>query len=90
MFSPIVLLLGAGANTGTSLAKKFTSEGWKVVVARTIRDEIKQSSALQISADFSNPSAVEKAYKEVEAKLGTPNAVIYNGMKHQMSKADRS
>lgn len=89
MSAPVVLILGAGANTGASIAKKFTSESWKVAaVARTIRDEVKENSALQVSADFSDPGSVETAYKETEAKLGTPNIVIYNGMiTHNLRKA---
>ena len=91
MSAPIVLLLGVGANIGLSLAKKFTAEGWKVAaVARTIRDEVKQNSTLQISADFSDSNNVEKAYKETETKLGTPNVIIYNCMASHLRKVSRS
>lgn len=80
MSSPVILVLGAGANVGLSIAKKFAAEGWKVAaVARTIKDEIKANSSLALSADLSDPESMIKIFNEVEAKLGTPNVVVYNG-----------
>lgn len=81
MSSPVVLILGAGANVGLSVSKKFAAEGWKVAaVARTIKDDIKANSALTLSADFADPESITRVFDEVEAKLGTPNVVVYNGM----------
>ena len=80
MSAPVILVLGAGANVGQAVCKKFAAQGWKVAaVARTVRDEITANSALALSADFSEPDSIPGIFKEVETKLGTPSVVVYNG-----------
>ena len=75
----VVLILGAGANVGTSVAKKFRSEGWKVAAAaRTIREETSSNADFTMSVDLTNPTNVSKLFTEVESKLGFPNVVVYN------------
>ncbi|MCJ1396168.1 hypothetical protein MMC18_009057 [Xylographa bjoerkii] len=79
MSARIVLILGAGPNVGTSIASKFASEGWKVAAAsRSPKDEIKKIAHHVIAADFADPEKISSLFAEVEAKLGTPNVVIYN------------
>ncbi|MCJ1403543.1 hypothetical protein MMC11_006766 [Xylographa trunciseda] len=79
MSAPVVFILGAGPNVGTSVATKFASEGWKVAAAsRSPKDEIKKIAHHVMAADFSEPEKISTLFAEVEAKLGTPNVVIYN------------
>ena len=80
MSNPVVFILGAGPNVGTSIASKFAAEGWKVAAAsRSPKDEIKKIAHHVIAADFSNSEEIGGLFAEVEAKLGTPSVVIYNG-----------
>jgi len=81
MSPPILLILGAGGNVGARVAQQFFKNGFKVALAsRTLKtpaDETKDF--LQIRADFSDPSTVASIFDEVEAKVGVPNVVVYNG-----------
>ncbi|MCJ1284991.1 hypothetical protein MMC26_004328 [Xylographa opegraphella] len=79
MSAPVVFILGAGPNVGTSIASKFAAEGWKVAAAsRSPKDEIKKIAHHVMAADFSDAEKISSLFAEVEAKLGIPNVVIYN------------
>ena len=81
MSSPVLLFLGAGANVGLSVIRKFTAEGWNVAaVARNPKPELQGSASLVISADFTKPESIAGIFKRVETELGVPSAVVYNGM----------
>jgi short-subunit dehydrogenase len=74
-----LLFLGAGANVGAASVALFKSKGYQVAsVARTIREEVAEHSDLVLTADFSDPSAMQGVFDQVEEKLGVPNVVIYN------------
>jgi NADP-dependent 3-hydroxy acid dehydrogenase YdfG len=74
-----LLFLGAGANVGAASVALFKSKGYRVAsVARTIRDEVAEHSDLVLTADFSDPGAMQGVFDQVEEKLGVPNVVIYN------------
>ncbi|KAL8787188.1 MAG: hypothetical protein Q9195_007879 [Heterodermia aff. obscurata] len=78
MPEPVVLIFGAGANVGLSIARKFKQEGYKVAaVSRTIKDDLKQIADKTIASSLT-PEEVEKIYSEVEKDLGSPNVVVYN------------
>lgn len=79
MSSPVVLIFGAGANVGLSLARKFKQEGYKVAaVSRTIKDDLKKVADKTIASSVT-PERVTKIFEEVQKDLGPPNVVIYNG-----------
>jgi NAD(P)-dependent dehydrogenase (short-subunit alcohol dehydrogenase family) len=74
-----LLFLGAGANVGAASVALFKSKGYRVAsVARTIRDEVAEHSDLVLTADFSDPGAMQGVFDQVEERLGVPNVVIYN------------
>lgn len=76
----IVLILGAGANVGKSVAQKFASKGFKVAIAsRTLTPEIQKLADISIKADFSNPATIKPLFDKVKSEIGTPSVVIYNG-----------
>ena len=79
MSEPVVLIFGAGANVGLSIASKFQQEGYKVAaVSRTIKDDLKMFARKTIASSLTSEE-VEKAFAEVEKELGPPSVVIYNG-----------
>ena len=79
--SKVLLLYGAGANVGAAVLKKFAANGWKTAaVVRTMKDEYKNSADLVLQVDFAKTGEIQKAYSDVESKLGTPNVVVYNGI----------
>lgn len=80
MSAPILLVLGAGANVGSSVARLFRSKGYKVAVAaRNVAAEVAGSADLAVKADFSDPSNIKLVFDEVKSKLGNPSVVVYNG-----------
>ena len=79
MSQPIILILGAGANIGAAVARKFSQEGYKVAaVARNVKKDVADVSTLTVKADLNDPSSVKDVFDEVNTKVGIPNVVVYN------------
>jgi NAD(P)-dependent dehydrogenase (short-subunit alcohol dehydrogenase family) len=80
MSSQAVLILGAGANVGKSLAQKFAGNGFKVAAAsRTINPELAKAVHASTKVDFSTPSSIKDTFNWAKSKIGIPNVVVYNG-----------
>jgi hypothetical protein len=78
--SPIILILGSGPNVGYYVARAFAAKGYKVVLAsRRVKEEDSNADQVHISADLSDPYSVKGIFSKVEALLGLPSVVIYNG-----------
>lgn len=90
MSSPILLIFGAGGNTGLAVLNKFRQGGYKTAsVARNPSDALKSASDKSYQADLSEPSNVERIFREVEKDLGQPTVVIYNAHAlHRCSAGD--
>ncbi|KAJ9612159.1 hypothetical protein H2200_003756 [Cladophialophora chaetospira] len=85
----IVLILAAGQRVGKEVAYKFASNGYKVaLVSRTVSDGLSPEGYLNVKADLSDREAVPRVFKAVEAALGPPNIVIYNGAKRELTPPD--
>uniref|UniRef100_A0A093X9K7 3-oxoacyl-[acyl-carrier-protein] reductase FabG n=1 Tax=Talaromyces marneffei PM1 TaxID=1077442 RepID=A0A093X9K7_TALMA len=82
MSSPIALVLGAGANIGQAVGRKFTANGYKVALAsRTASDTSNQETKdglFHFRVDLSNPTNVKTLFEQVQNSLGVPSVVIYN------------
>jgi NAD(P)-dependent dehydrogenase (short-subunit alcohol dehydrogenase family) len=77
---PILLLLGAGPHVGYQILQHFSNKGFGTIgVSRNPTEELKSICDLTISADFEDPLSIAAVFKEVNAKIGVPNVVIYNG-----------
>ena len=75
----VVLIFGAGANVGLSVARKFKDNGYAVAaVSRTVKDELKEVAHKTIACSIT-PQEVPKIFAEVEKELGIPSVIIYNG-----------
>lgn len=78
--SPVVLILGAGANIGANVARAFATKGYKVALAaRKLKDETNEDGQLTISSDFADPSSFATTFAKVREALGEPSVVVYNG-----------
>ncbi|KAF1963672.1 NAD(P)-binding protein [Byssothecium circinans] len=77
--APVLLLFGAGANVGQSVARAFAAKGYKIaLVSRSQKDNTNIPNAIHISSDLSDPSSVPGVFAKVSEKLGTPSVVVYN------------
>jgi NAD(P)-dependent dehydrogenase (short-subunit alcohol dehydrogenase family) len=76
------LIIGAGVGISASLAQALSRQGLKVgLVARDpskLEKLAGETGASVFSADASQPEAVAQLFKEVEARLGEPDVVVYN------------
>ena len=79
--SPVALILGAGANIGHPVGRAFAAKGYKIaLVARSLAEEDSSSGQLHIQSDFGDAESVVKVFAKVEAQLGLPSVVVYNGI----------
>ena len=76
--APVLLILGAGSNVGSGVARAFAAKGYKV--ATTSRSqEGKDKDTLHIQSDLSDPSSVAGVFTKVREAVGPPSVVVYNG-----------
>lgn len=84
--SPIALVLGAGANIGQAVGRKFAANGYKVALAsRTSSGATSQDAKdglFHFRVDLTDPTNVKTLFEQVQASLGVPNVVIYNGLSY--------
>lgn len=76
----VVLILGAGPRIGASVAEKFASNGYQVVVASRSGTGTKTDKGfLSLKADFAKPDSIPSLFDAVKAEFHTsPSVVIYN------------
>jgi NAD(P)-dependent dehydrogenase (short-subunit alcohol dehydrogenase family) len=78
--SQVILILGAGPNVGSHVAKAFASKGYKVALAaRKAKEADNTPDQVNIPSDLSDPNSVVNAFSKVKALLGLPSVVVYNG-----------
>jgi NAD(P)-dependent dehydrogenase (short-subunit alcohol dehydrogenase family) len=80
--TPIVLILGAGPRIGISVAKKFSSQGFKVAIVSRSGSGASTASAegfLSLKADFTDPGSIPALFTAVEKEFyASPTVVVYN------------
>lgn len=76
---PVVLILGAGARIGASVAKSFSSNGYNVAIASRSGGKGAEGAYLSLIADFTVPDSVPGLFNTVKAEFKTaPSVVVYN------------
>jgi NAD(P)-dependent dehydrogenase (short-subunit alcohol dehydrogenase family) len=84
--TPIVLILGSGANVGQHAARAFAEKGYRVALAsRSAKEQESTSQQLNISSDFADPKSIYGVFAKVKTSLGLPTVVIYNGIARESS-----
>ncbi|KAM0807814.1 putative short-chain dehydrogenase [Seiridium cardinale] len=77
--SPVLLILGSGANIGQSVARAFHAKGYKIALtSRKPKQEHSADGYVSISSDLSDPESVVRVFSQVKEKLGIPSVVVYN------------
>jgi NAD(P)-dependent dehydrogenase (short-subunit alcohol dehydrogenase family) len=76
------LIVGAGSGISASLAKLLTGAGLKVGLAARNIDKLgilaDEIGAKRFAADAADPGSVQRLFEDVDARLGSPDVVIYN------------
>eukprot|EP01027_Heterolobosea_sp_BB2_P019467 GEZU01027331.1.p1 GENE.GEZU01027331.1~~GEZU01027331.1.p1 ORF type:complete len:147 (-),score=32.60 GEZU01027331.1:22-462(-) len=84
----IAAVLGIGPALGSSIARRFSREGFAVALMARNVDKLKAleqeirgmgGTALAVPADATNPKSVEQAFARVRDELGdSPHVLVYN------------
>ena len=76
------LIVGAGAGISASVARALAAAGLKLGLAARNVDKLAElateTGAERFAADASDPAAVAHLFEEVDARLGSPDVVLYN------------
>jgi NAD(P)-dependent dehydrogenase (short-subunit alcohol dehydrogenase family) len=76
------LIVGAGTGISASVARGLAAAGLKVGLAARNTDKLAslaaETGAERFAVDASDPAAVAHLFEEAEARLGTPDIVLYN------------
>lgn len=76
------LIVGAGSGISASVARRLAAAGLKVGLAARNVDKLAplaaETGAATFAADATNPEEVARLFEESEARLGTPDVVLYN------------
>jgi len=76
------LIVGAGPGISASVARGLALAGLKVGVAARDIDKLgslaTEIGAERFAVDASSPAAVARLFEEADARLGTPDVVLYN------------
>ena len=83
---PVCVIVGAGAGNGMAFARKFSAQGFTVVLlARNksaLDQRIEQTSSIKsvfsYRCDVTKPDAVETVFAEIKQQHGAINTLIYN------------
>ena len=77
--SKILLILGAGPNIGSHLAKSFSSKGYKVATASRSTPKIDDGADLHVTVDLAKPETIPGVFEKVKKELGGEiGLVVYN------------
>ncbi|HEY3783715.1 MAG TPA: SDR family NAD(P)-dependent oxidoreductase [Steroidobacteraceae bacterium] len=78
----IALIVGAGAGISASVARALASAGLRVGLASRSPGKLSgyaaEIGAAAFAVDASEPASVEQLFKDVDARLGEPDVVLYN------------
>jgi NAD(P)-dependent dehydrogenase (short-subunit alcohol dehydrogenase family) len=76
------LIVGAGPGISASVARALKSAGLEVALAARNAEKLAplaaEIGAATFAADAADPDAVARLFDEAEAKIGTPDLVVYN------------
>src|SRR5256885_486172 len=76
------LIVGAGPGISASVARGLAAAGLKIGIAARNIDKLApfaaETGAERFAVDASDPAAVAHLFEEVDARLGTPDVVLYN------------
>ncbi|WP_207003320.1 SDR family NAD(P)-dependent oxidoreductase [Trinickia mobilis] len=76
------LIVGSGKGLSASLARLFAEEGMQVALAARNADKLdelaRETRAIAVRCDASQPADVAALFDQVERTLGVPDLVVYN------------
>ena len=86
MPDPVCLITGVGPATGSALARRFATSGYRVAMLARNRErlaalEAELPGAKAYACDVTDPEQIEAACGAVERDLGVPGVLIHNAVR---------
>ncbi len=82
MIAPIALIVGTGSGLSAALARAYTREGMRCVLAARRIDKLKalcdELGASAIACDSKEPDQVNALFAQLDALTDAPSVVVYN------------
>jgi NAD(P)-dependent dehydrogenase (short-subunit alcohol dehydrogenase family) len=76
------LIVGTGPGISAALARQLSQAGLRVAVSARNIDKLEgllaETGAEAFAADATDPASVDSLFQAVEARIGTPEVVVYN------------
>ncbi len=82
---PLAIITGVGPGTGSSLARRFAQDGYRVAMlardaARLADLERELEDSLAVPCDVADAAALTAAVEDLIARFGAPKAVVHNAV----------
>ena len=83
MSNPVCAVIGVGPGNGTAIARKFSSEGYKIALLSRNEDYLNElahecGDARAYAYDALDTTAPEKVFGKIKQELGTVDVLVYN------------
>ncbi|WP_028550797.1 SDR family NAD(P)-dependent oxidoreductase [Paenibacillus sp. UNC451MF] len=84
---PLLVIVGSGPGVSAGIAKKFGSNGFRVVLISRTKPSLERSledlhqvhiESYGITADASDPNSLKTAFKQIRSIYGVTNVLVYN------------
>lgn len=87
MNKKLLVIVGAGAGMGSGIARKFGSNGFRIVLVSRNEEALFKNvfklkeediEAYGVSANASDPVSIKSAFEQIKASYGMPEILVYN------------
>lgn len=84
---PLLVIVGSGPGVGAGIAKKFGSNGFRVVLISRTKSSMERSledlrqahiESHGVSADAADPGSIKTAFNQVKKEFGATDVMVYN------------
>ncbi|MDF2962287.1 MAG: short-chain dehydrogenase/reductase, partial [Paenibacillus sp.] len=84
---PLLVIVGSGPGVSAGIAKKFGSNGFRVVLISRTKPSLERSledlrqvliESYGISADASDPDSLKTAFEQIKNQYGATDVLVYN------------
>jgi short-subunit dehydrogenase len=84
---PLLVIIGSGSGISLSVAKKFGTQGFQVILVSRTQESLKRSTkelheqnieSYGIPADAADSESLKKAIKQIKSAYGIPDVLVYN------------
>src|SRR6185295_6248229 len=94
MSNPVCAVIGVGPGNGTAIARKFSSEGYKIALLSRNEDYLNELAhecwdARAYAYDALDTTAPEKVFGKIKQELGSVDVLVYNAGSGMFGSVDK-